>query len=186
MTGFVRLTEPGASAIAPSFDTPFAMLAECHRKVQAQCALLQRLVPYLAAHGVDQAAREAAETVLRYFDLAAPKHHADEEEDLFPALIESMAGSDAVCLHDIIAALGSDHESLERRWSSIRVELLKVTAGVPVALDETEVYAFADQYAAHIAREEREVLPMAERLLSADAIEQIGRSMRRRRDEGRA
>lgn len=185
MSGIVRMAEPGTSTPAPDFEAPLAMLIACHRKIEAQCAMLQRLVPYLAAHGADQAARAAAEAVLRYFELAAPKHHADEEEDLFPALIESMAGSDAVCLQGIVAALCSDHEVLERRWSSLRLELLKIADGRSIVLDGTAVNAFAEHYAAHIAREESELLPMAERLLSGDALEDIGRSMRRRRGERR-
>lgn len=41
---------------------------------------------------------------MRYFDTAA-RHHEDEEQDLFPALLESMAGSDAVCLRELTASL---------------------------------------------------------------------------------
>jgi hypothetical protein len=58
-------------------------------------------VPHLAAHGADEEARAAAASVMRYFDSSANHHHDDEEHDLFPALIESMAGSDAVCLRDL-------------------------------------------------------------------------------------
>jgi hypothetical protein len=50
---------------------------------------------------------------MRYFDTAARHHHEDEELDLFPALLECVAGPDAVCLRQLTAALCSDHRLLE-------------------------------------------------------------------------
>lgn len=172
---------PGAAPAAVGFDSPLAMLAECHRRVERQCATLDRLVPHLAAHGSDAAAREAAAAVMRYFDTAAQNHHADEEDDLFPALIESMAGSDAVCLREIIHRLLDDHHALGQRWAALRRTLQQVVEGKPAALDGSEVQAFAEHYASHIALEEGELLPMAARLLGDDALERIGDAMRSRR-----
>lgn len=183
MSRLMSIAAPGAGRLAPDFETSLAMLAECHRRVEHQCATLQRLAPHLDAHGSDRAAAEAAQAVLRYFDLAAPNHHADEEQDLFPALLESMAGSDAVCLREIIAFLQADHLALERQWLVLRAVLQQVADGQPARLDPLAVAQFARHYDAHIAREEGELLPMAERLLSAQALEDIGRSMRRRRGE---
>ncbi len=181
MAGLMQIGLPGQTAPAASFESPLAMLAECHRRVERQCATLARLVPHLAAHGSDASAREAAAAVLRYFETAAPKHHADEEDDLFPALIESMAGSDAVCLREIIASLRADHVELDRRWAALRRVLEVVGAGLPATLSAADVQAFAEHYARHIAREEGELLPMAERLLADADLDRIGAAMRRRR-----
>jgi hypothetical protein len=87
------------------------MLAACHCSVERQCSTLQRLVAHLATHMVDDDARNAAAAVLRYFDTSAKDHHADEEADLFRALIESMAGSDATCIRTLIDSLTADHRS---------------------------------------------------------------------------
>lgn len=183
MSRLMSIASPGSASPAPGFETPLAMLMECHRRVEDQCATLHRLVPHLEAHGSDQAAAEAARAVVRYFDLAAPNHHADEEDDLFPALLESMAGSDAVCLREMVDSLERDHLTLERQWLALRAVLQQVIDGAQVRLEPVAVTAFSAHYAAHIAREEGELLPMAERLLSAQALEDIGRSMRRRRGE---
>jgi len=91
---------PGFSVPAAGTEAPPEMLSACHRRVEHQCATLRRLVPHLAAHGADSAARTATTNVWRYFETSAKHHHADEEEDLFPAPLESMAGSDAVCLRE--------------------------------------------------------------------------------------
>ena len=49
------------------------------------------------------------------FDTSAVDHPADEEIDLFPALIDSMAGSDATCIRALIESLKGDHRTLEWR-----------------------------------------------------------------------
>lgn len=185
MSGLIQIGAPGSDRKSVSFDSPLEMLEECHRRVEFQCRTLDRLVGHLAQHGSDRAAAEAAEAVMRYFDQAAPKHHADEEQDLFPALLESMAGSDAVCLRELLDALHAEHVQLEGRWRSLRQVLQIVASGLPALLDATSVQEFEALYARHIAFEEKQLLPMAARLLSEQALAAIGRSMRARRTDPR-
>lgn len=172
---------PDHSAPTAGFEVPLEMLAACHLRVHSQCRTLQRLVPHLAAHGADRQAREAAVAVMRYFDTAARHHHDDEEVDLFPALLESMAGSDAVCLRELTAALVADHRSLEAGWRQLRRVLEGVAAGTALPLPPDAVQAFVGQYERHIAREEAELLPLASRLLDDTTLDRIGLAMRTRR-----
>lgn len=172
---------PGHAAPSAGFEVPLEMLSACHGRVERQCRTLQRLVPHLQAHGADAQARSAAANVIRYFDTSARHHHDDEEVDLFPALIESMAGSDAVCLREMVAALVDDHRALERQWQALRAVLERIAAGTPAELRGDDVDAFAARYASHIAREEDELLPMAARLLGDAELDRIGRAMRARR-----
>lgn len=174
-------TLPGHAAPAVGFEVPLEMLAACHLRVESQCATLRRLVAHLGKHGADAQAREAASGLMRYFDTAARDHHADEEQDLFPALLESMAGSDAVCLRELSAALTAEHRELERRWQALRQALAQVAAATAGTLAADEVQAFIGLYERHIAREETELLPLARRLLSDAALDRIGRAMRQRR-----
>jgi hemerythrin-like domain-containing protein len=153
--------------------------------VQHQCETLLRLLDHLQIHGPDLPAQEAARAVMRYFDTAARHHHEDEEQDLFPALLESMAGSDAVCLRELTASLARDHRRLEQRWAALRPQLLQVAAGntsTRVDLAGADVPGFVQSYEQHIAREENELLPMAARLLSDVELDRIGLAMRKRRE----
>ena len=172
---------PGHSAPAVGFEVPLEMLSACHGRVLQQCATLRRLVPHLAKHGADADARIAAAAVLRYFDTAAQDHHADEEADLFPALIESMAGSDAVCIRALVDALTADHRALDLHWQRLRIVLLQIEAGTARPLASADVEAFVALYAQHIAREDSELLPMAARLLDDEALDRVGKAMRERR-----
>ncbi len=172
---------PGHSSPSAGFEAPLEMLMACHQRIHKQCATLRRLVPHLEAHGSDARAREAAMQVLRYFETAAPHHHADEEQDLFPALLESMAGSDAVCLRELIDGLCAQHRELDARWRVLRPVLDRISSGDDAVLDSAAVEALAEAYAAHIQREEGELLPMAARLLGDAELQRIGAAMRGRR-----
>lgn len=172
---------PGHDAPSAGFEAPLEMLAACHGRVERQCATLRRLADHLPMHGADAQAREAATAVMRYFDTAAVHHHDDEERDLFPALLEAMAGSDAVCLRELTEALRDDHRRLADLWQAVRRGLAGVAAGDAKAFDAAQAQALVDAYRRHIEREDAELLPMAARLLDDAALQAIGEAMRARR-----
>ncbi|MCP5272031.1 MAG: hemerythrin domain-containing protein [Burkholderiaceae bacterium] len=172
---------PGLHSPAVGFEVPLEMLAACHGRVQHQCATLRRLASHLRTHGPDQPAQEAARAIMRYFDSAAHHHHEDEEQDLFPALLEAVAGSDAVCLRQLTASLQADRRELEQHWADLRPRLLRVSDALVDHLDTEVVEAFVGRYEDHIRREEADLLPMAARLLSDAELDRIGQAMRARR-----
>ncbi|MCJ0761774.1 hemerythrin domain-containing protein [Variovorax terrae] len=175
---------PGFESPAAGPEAPLQLLAACHERMARQCATLRRLVPHVAERGPDAAAREAAQAVMRYFDTAALHHHADEEQDLFPALLESMAGSDAVCLRELTEGLAAEHRDLETAWQRVRQPLERIAAGESAPLPPGEVEALVGAYQRHIAREDSELLPMAARLLGEHDLARIGQAMRARRGIG--
>lgn len=157
------------------------MLSACHARITQQCHALRDLVPHLAARGTDARAREMAAAAVQFFDVAVARHHRDEEEDLFPALIESMAGSDAVCLRELTQGLAAEHQRLDVAWERLRPALEQVAAGAPAALAADEIETLAALYRQHIECEESELLPMAARLIADSELARIGRSMQARR-----
>lgn len=171
----------GLPIVAAGFEAPLEMLAACHGRIRNQCATLLRLRSHVAAVGADPGASTAARGVIRYFDTAARDHYEDEEQNLFPALLESMAGSDPVCIRELIHSLKNDHRELERLWGKIRAWLLAVEAGKAASPETHEVDLFVGLHEAHATREDQELLPMAERLLGKKDLDEIGRAMRVRR-----
>jgi hypothetical protein len=161
-------------------DGPLEMLSHLRARTLHQCAMLRRLATRLAECGCDEQARRDADSLLRYFDIAPAQYYRDEEEDLFPALLESMAGSDPVCLRDLTSAMAREHRTLATMWGRLRKSLAAVAAGQQTLLDSAEVEAFITLNQSHIEREQTELLPMASRLLTDDALEQVGTSMRER------
>ena len=176
-----KIAFPGFTAPAAGFEAPLEMLSACHGRVERQCETLLRLVPHLAANGPDQAAREAAQNVMRYFDTSAPHHHADEEQDLFPALLGSAPDTELAPLRTLIDALCAQHRELEQAWAQLRRKLEGVRLGTTPALDADEVQRMVDLYRRHIAREEEALLPAAARILGTAQLDGVGRAMRARR-----
>ncbi|HUH87252.1 MAG TPA: hemerythrin domain-containing protein [Pusillimonas sp.] len=173
---------PGFNAPTAGFDQPLEMLSGCHDKLRQRCETLGRLPRHIAQYGADEQARGAAQNILRYFDGPALHHHADEENDLFPALLESVAGSDAVCLNELFERLSAEHRSLENHWQRLRPLLREISQGQPADLPITLVQAFINGYAAHLHCEDNELLPTARRMLGNAALAHIGAAMHQRRN----
>ena len=176
-----KIAFPGFDAPSAGFEAPLEMLSACHGRVERQCQTMLRLAPHLAANGPDQAAREAAQNVMRYFDTSAKHHHADEEADLFPALLQAAPDAELVRLRELLAALRAQHRELERAWAGLRRKLEGIPLGTTRELDANEVGRMVELYRLHIAREEAELLPLATRLLGDAQLDVVGRAMRVRR-----
>lgn len=173
-------TVPSLAEPSGGFEAPLEMLSACHHRALQQCATLQRLAAQMANNGANDDLRIVATAVTRFFDASVKQHHADEETDLYPALIESMAGSDAVCIRELVESLTRDHRALESHWQRLRLDLARIAAGDLLPVLSADVAPFIRLYEQHIAREENELLPMAARLLGDDALRLIGNAMRER------
>lgn len=162
---------------APGFDEPLDMLRACHGRIDAQCRTLEKLLGHLAQFGGDEQARQAAAAVLRYFDTAGRHHHADEEENLFPMLLQT-APADTQAL---VSGLLAEHDAMERLWEQLRVSLSEIAQGKSAGLSEVDVSDFVARYTKHIDTENTQLLPLAERVLSLEQRERLGRAMAERR-----
>ena len=172
---------PGHSAPTAGFEVPLEMLSACHLRIEQQCSTLRRLVKHLASHGTDSEARLAAANVIRYFETAAKDHHADEEEDLFPALMESMAGSDAVCLRELTQGLAAEHRELETRWQHLRATLERVVANRAHRSAPRRSRRSSGCTSITSSARKASSCRWLARLLSGIELNRIGRAMRERR-----
>lgn len=174
----------GSLGVDPAdFDDPFSILEACHERIGRMLRTLERLPAHVARHGVDAEAREAIARVRRYFELAGPDHHADEETDLFPsARAAARAAGDAACLA-AIDALERDHRRMESDWAALR-EHLDALCRVGGPVDAHRIDAFAALYRDHIGREEGEVYTAARPRLDDASRARLAGAMvaRRRRD----
>jgi hemerythrin-like domain-containing protein len=166
------------SPSVPGPGSPLDTLAAWHRRGETCLALLQGLLQRRAGTPVD---RVAAAAVLDYFDASDAVHHEDEERDLYPALIESMAGSDAVCLREMTDGATALHRRLESLWDRLRPSVAALAAGQDATLDAACAEALAETCAQLFRQEDRELLPMARRLLDDDALAAIAAAMDARR-----
>ena len=176
---------PGHRSPSVGFEAPFEMLSACHERVERMLALLVKLRNHLSAHGWDTHASKAATDVIRYFDIAAPHHHLDEEMHVFPAIL---------ALHDttldaLVLRLKQDHIEMEKSWEVVKQLLASVVntnANTWVAFSDVEngaLDAFAAAYNEHINREELDIYPAAKQASSNDQLDAMSREMMRRRGQ---
>jgi len=160
-------------APAAGFDEPFDMLAACHERVERMLALLERLAEHLEHHGADTTARDAARDVMRYFDLAAPHHHEDEERHVLPALRAQGQGALADRIH-------ADHEVMAGAWARLRLDLQAIAEG-RVQRDAAQWREFCALYRVHVALEDDDAYPLAAAAIDAPTRRAMGDEMARRR-----
>jgi hemerythrin-like domain-containing protein len=166
---------PHLQPIAPSIDHPIELLLACHDKVRRFAELALKLAAHIEQDGPDEQAADAARSILRYFDLAAPLHHEDEDVDLFPAL---KALGHAELTHQI-DTLSAEHDELGQQWQALRPWLIAITEGQLIT-PEVPVRVFAHRYQHHAQQEEALIYPWATQL-SADQIAHISQAMVARR-----
>lgn len=151
-------------APAPGFDDPLGMLRACHERILRHGRWLQGVV-----HGDDAAVLTA---VHRYFATAGQEHHEDEEQDLFP-LLTGRGGT--VLVEELLA----QHRILDRFW-----ETLAPGFGEPRLLQGPLVETatrFVALNESHVELENRELLPLAAKLLTPEELAVLGQHMAERR-----
>lgn len=171
---------PSDDLSAAGFDQPFALLRGCHARIERMDALLLRLIDHVRATRADAEAQQAASKVLRYFDLAAPLHHEDEELHVFPLLRQQ--GREGLAAQ--LDRLEADHRALAALWAELRVWLLQVQAAAAQPADAriTDAAAqFSALHAAHIALENTHIFPAAQACMNAAQLAAMGQDMAARR-----
>lgn len=188
----IKFRAPQSQAPAPradrgygsSYAQPFELLSACHERVERSLQLLTRLCQHLRIHGLDGSAREAARDVRRYFDIAAPLHHEDEELHVFPAL--ELLGDEALLA--VCAQLRDDHQRIHAQWQVLRAQLAQLDSQVEGSLPALQLEvlsraseAFVDIHKEHLRLENQRVFPRARQGLDAAALEAMGEEMAARR-----
>jgi hemerythrin-like domain-containing protein len=145
-------------------DDPVARLANTHRRMDGELRALEVAARTGDAQGLDLG--------LEFFATAAKRHHEDEEASLFPRL---RGEADLVPLLDALTAEHRAHEEARR-------EIEGLVRGSGDAREiEASVARFVAMVRGHIEREDRELLPAAERTLDAETRAAVAEEMRGRR-----
>ena len=162
MTHLIRHADRPLRESMPTPDG-FEALDRTHREVMDMLQQLQSLVEHLDAHGVDAQARESARAISSFFNDHARRHHADEETQVFPALL----GSDQPDLVQHVRRLQQDHGWLEEDWLELAPQLQAVADGYSwydLDMLRHALPLFEQLYREHIVLEESVVYPEARRL----------------------
>lgn len=145
---------------------PLDKFSECHAGILEHLHEFAGLPALLDPAA--QARRIAAETK-RFFADAILEHHAQEESELFPAVLGSaQPGEERERVHQITDRLTREHRQVEAAWTRIEPLLERIARGRDADLDAAEVASLVKLYEAHARYEEAVFLPLAETILGRD------------------
>ena len=147
-------------------QAPLTSFSQCHAGITAQMAVLNELPALVeAAHR----AREVARGTVALFEQSVFAHHADEERELFPAVLRSAAdGEERQRVQQIIEQLVSEHRALEGLWKRLEPSVNAIANGRLGEIDAGLAHHLSRGYLQHARFEEDEFLPLAERILRRD------------------
>jgi hemerythrin-like domain-containing protein len=153
-----QLSTPGA---------PLEDFSHAHVGITTQLKSLGGLVDLLAPAAQ---ARKVAADALAFFDDVIKEHHAQEERELFPAVLaSSVRGDERGQVQALVDRLVQEHRQVEAQWSSLVPGLKNVAKGRDAQLDPVALQRMVHSYMAHAAFEEREFLPLSQTILSRNS-----------------
>ncbi|MCP1661159.1 hemerythrin domain-containing protein [Neisseria perflava] len=158
-----------------TFAEPIEMLYACHGKVRRFCSQIDMLPGYIAEHGCGEVVLQAVKQISQYFNVAAPLHHEDEEEDFFPLLLQY-----APQAKESIDELLRQHQGLHDNWQALYQEFLKLENNPQYTLPTEVLKRFVNGYAVHLAIEEP-LFELGKQHVPSEKLTEIGKIMAQRR-----
>jgi hemerythrin-like domain-containing protein len=151
------------TSTADDKDAPIANFSQCHVGIIGHLDALGEL-PALMAPA--QRARKLAADMLQFFDAVILEHHAQEERELFPAVLQSAArGQEQDHVRTMVERLTTEHRQIEAWWARIKPQLKQISKGHDTDLDTVAVQQMVSEYHAHAAFEEAQFLPLSQEIL---------------------
>jgi hypothetical protein len=170
---------PSTPAAEPS-DAPLLNFSNCHAGIISHLKTFGELPALLAPA---ERARKIAEETLGFFRDAVYEHHAEEEKELFPAVLASaVKGEERDRVQVMVDQLTAEHRVVEAAWFKLEPELKKVAKGHTSELNVAGVEHLVQSYLAHAAYEEAHFLPLAHTILARNGnhMEALGLSLHMR------
>ena len=141
--------------------------SQCHAGILGHLQLLGRLPALLEPAA--QARRVAADA-LSFFRAAVFEHHAEEEGELFPAVLASTGeGAEREKVQQLVDALTAEHRQVEAAWNRIEPKLKAVAKGHETDVDPADIANLVKTYQAHARFEEEQFLPLSQTILGRNS-----------------
>ena len=158
-----------------TFAQPIDMLYACHDKVRRFCSQVNMLPDYIAENGRNDVVLQSTRQISQYFNVAAPLHHEDEEENFFPLLLQY-----APQAQESIDEILRQHESLHANWSAVAQEFARLEEDVDYQLNAEVLQRFTAGYDVHLGIEEP-LFEMGKTFIPKEKLTEIGEIMAARR-----
>lgn len=151
-------------------------LLASHQKTRFYCELLIKLEMYARINDIDEEIKREAAYIVDYFSVIDKKFQEIKEQILFPALIEAMMGSDARCIRALIEAQKRVHRHICLIWNALQVDFIGMSNGESNVPPLEKIHQFRSLYDDLIRLEEKELFPLASRVLSDSDLNQLNQA----------
>lgn len=164
------------------FEQPLDLLHSCHEKILHFSSALLKLNPILQQEGWCEHHATSADQIRRYFNVAAPEHHKDEEEHLFPAIIAldpEFKKPDTTAVVQLINRMIKEHVESDALWATLDNLLAERSED----FEQLEMLSkqFAGEMRKHAETENAQIFPFAKAHISDAAFKKMGAAIARRR-----
>lgn len=169
----MQASEPSSGSAEQPLDT----FSQCHAGILAQMHSLAEL-PALLEPAAQ--ARRIAGQMLKFFPKVVRAHHAEEEQELFPAVLSAaVKGPERELVQVMMERLTAEHRQVEAMWSRLEPALTAVAKGRDTDLNASAVQRLVTTYIDHAQYEEQQFLPLAQALLgrNSDHMAALGLSI---------
>ena len=156
------MISPFDAAVA---QTPLATFTRCHLDIVTQLGGAARLPELVDAANQ---ARHLAQATLDLFRLTILPHHAEEEAELFPAVLQSATADERKAVRGMIERLIAEHRQVEALWQRLEPLVRAAARGKPGEVDAETMEELVRAFLRHARYEETVFLPLAERMLGRD------------------
>ena len=160
--------------------SPIDDFSQCHAGILGHLQALGTLPALLEPAA---RARQIAADTVSFFRDAVYEHHAEEEKELFPAVLASATkGAERDKVQAIIAELAAEHRKVEAAWARLEPKLKALAKGHEAEVDGAEITALVETYQAHARYEEEVFLPLSQAILGRNSnhLAALGMSMHMR------
>jgi hemerythrin-like domain-containing protein len=162
-------------------DGALAGFSDCHHDFVAQLHSALYLPELVSAAAK---ARAMASDLLKMFSQGVAMHHAEEERELFPAVLHAaQPGEELEEVRAMVAQLVREHRDMEARWAELRPAVEAVARGESPTLDAPLIEDLVQHFFAHAHYEEEHFLPLAQKILGrhGEVMAALGRTLHERR-----
>lgn len=147
--------------------TPIDDFSQCHVGILGHLESLGSLPELLAPAA---RARQIAADAVGFFRDAVFEHHAEEEKELFPAVLASaVRGEERDKVQQLVDALTAEHRRVEAAWTRLEPKLKAVAKGHETDVAPADIQALVESYQAHARFEEAVFLPLSQKILGRDS-----------------
>ena len=165
-------------------ENPLNEFSGCHEHIVVNFENLQTLLKLIRSQPESREIRKMAKRQLSFFKEVVLEHHAEEEQELFVAVMDcAEKGEEASEARRSIKRLVAEHRELELIWAKLAPAVKRLARGKAAELDIELAEDLASRYLAHAAYEEQYFLPLAAKILSKNEMSALGLALHMRHQD---